>query len=69
MAFDTVQIVDQAREEAEERLLRECGLILMLAGENQDKYREDLLEIMYFGLIIVNTRSIAVILDYVDDES
>lgn len=31
VAFDAVQIIDQAREESEERLLRESRLIFVLA--------------------------------------
>ena len=68
MTFNAVQVINQTREKAEKRLLRECGLSFMLARQDEDKNRKDLLEIMNLCLIIVDSRSIAMILDDVDDE-
>lgn len=69
MALDTVKIIDQAREKAEERLLLEVGALLFVrAGKNKDEDGQNLRQVMNFGLVIVDTRSISVILDDVNNE-
>lgn len=69
MCFDRVQIVNQAGEKPEEWLLLESrSLLLMHIGENQNEDREDLRQVVDLGLVIVNTGSISMILDDVNNQ-
>lgn len=64
-----MQIIDQAREEAEEGLLLERGsLFLVHVSKHQDKDRKNLGQVMNLRLVVVDAGCIPVVLDDVDDE-
>lgn len=63
-----MEIVDEAGEKSEERLLLESrALFLVQIGEDKDKYGQNFRQIVNLCLIVVDTRGISVILDDVDD--
>ena len=65
-----MQVVDQAGEKSKERLLLEGGtLFFVKARQDQDEDREDLCQVMDLCLIIVHSRSVAVIFDDVYNET
>ena len=69
-ALDRVKIVEKAREEPEEGFLREREALLFVhirQYENDDG--EDLREVVYLCLFIVNTRSVTVVFDDIYDNS
>ena len=62
-----MQIIDKAGEEPEERFLLEHNpLVLVHVGQHEDKDRQDLSKVMHFCLVVVDPRSIPVVLDDVD---
>jgi hypothetical protein len=68
--MDGMQVIDQTGEKPEERLLLEGGtLCFVKTRQDQDKDREDLPQVMDLFLIIVDSRSIAVIFDDVYDKT
>lgn len=70
ICFDVVQVIDQTGEEAEERLLLELWtLLFMHICKDQYENRENFGEVVDLGLIVVDTGSVSVVFDYVDDES
>jgi hypothetical protein len=69
LRFNRMEIVDEAGEKSEERLLLESRpLLLMQVGKNENKDGQNLRQIVHLGLIVVVTRGISVILDDVDDQ-
>lgn len=68
--FHCVQVVDKTGEEPKEWLLLEHDpLIFMHVGQHEDEDRQDFSEVVHLGLVIVDTRSIPVVLDDVDDQA
>ena len=69
MRLNRVKIINEAGEEPEEGLLLERrALFLVKIGKNEHEDRKNFGQIVNFGLIVVDARSIAVILDDVHDE-
>lgn len=67
--FDRVQVRQQAREEAEERLRLESGALLFVrVGQDQDDDRKDFGHVVHFCLVVVDTGRVGVILDHKDDQ-
>lgn len=65
--FHRVQVIDKTGEEPEEWLLLEHRpLVFVHIGQDEDEDRQDFSEVVYFCLIIVNTRSVPMVLDDVD---
>ena len=59
-----MQIIDEPGEGSEETFLSECNpLVLVHVGQHEDKDRQDLGEVMRSCLVIVDARSIPVVLD------
>ena len=65
-----MQIIDKTGEESEERFLLEHNpLALVHVGQHEDKDRQGLGKVMYFCLVVVDARSIPMVLDGVDYSS
>lgn len=70
MFRDGMQVTDETGEESEEWfLLKENTLLFVHIRENENENRQNFREVMNFRLVVVNPRSVAVILDDIDDQS
>ena len=70
MFRDGMQVADETGEESEEwLLLKENTLLFVHIRENENENRQNFREVMNFRLVVVNPRSVAVILDDIDDQS
>lgn len=70
MFRDGVQVTDETGEESEEwLLLEEYALLFVHVRENENENRQNFGEVMNFRLVVVNSRSVAMILDDVDNQS
>jgi hypothetical protein len=64
-----MKVVKEAGEESEEGLGLELWTLLFVGvGENEDEDGENLGEVVHLRLLVVDTSSIAVVLDDIDDE-
>ena len=69
MCLDCMQVIDEAREEPEEGLLLERrSLLLVEIGQNEYENRENFGQVVNLRLIVIDPRSIAMILYNVHDE-
>ena len=64
-----MKVIQEAGEEPEKGLRLELGSLLFVGvGEDEDEDGENLGEVVHLCLFIIDTGSIAVILDDIDDE-
>lgn len=64
-----MEVIDETREEPEKRFLLECGtLFFVQVGQNEDKDGQYLRQVVNLGLVIVDSRSVAMVLDNVHNE-
>ena len=69
MFRDGVQVRNETGEESEEwLLLEENTLFFVHVRENEDENRQNFGEIMNFRLVVVDSRSVTMILDDIDDQ-
>lgn len=69
-ALDRVEIVQQAGEEPEERLLLEGGaLLFMHVRKDEHEDGQDLRQVVDLRLVVVDPRRVAVVLDDVHDQA
>ena len=64
-----MKIVEETREEPEERLLEEIGILLVHIGQDKHEDGKNLREIGHLGMFIVDTRCISMVFDNVHDKS
>jgi len=70
MFCDGVQVTDKTGEKSEEWLLLEQNtLFLVHVRQDENEYRQNLREVMDLRLIVVDSRSVAMILDDIDNQS
>ena len=64
-----MQVIDKTREETEERLLLEIlSLLLVQTRQHKDKDRQDFRQVVNFCLVVIDSRSVTVVLDDVHNE-
>lgn len=64
LTFNRMEVVNEAREEPEEWLLLEVDtLLFMHIGDDEDKDRQNLRQVMDLGMVVVNATRIPVVLD------
>lgn len=63
-----MEVIEQAGEEAEERLLLEQGLLFMHVGKDQNEDGQNLRQVVDLCLVVVNSGSVAVVLDDVHNQ-